>query len=115
MNAIRRRPACRHDLPALALLYLPKHRHRQKSLKKKKKEKENTEKDYKPINFNPQSSLLSFCRRAVSPTFKIIWLLFSPLYLSAARLGQWDKRWSTERMAVGSNPGRTNTQGFLNN
>ena len=32
--------------------------------------------------------------------------------LTAARLAQWDKRLSAEREAVGSNPGRTNTQGL---
>ena len=32
--------------------------------------------------------------------------------LTAARLAQWDKRRSAEREAVGSNPGRTNTQGL---
>ena len=31
---------------------------------------------------------------------------------TAARLAQWDKRRSAEREAVGSNPGRTNTQGL---
>ena len=31
---------------------------------------------------------------------------------SATLLAQWDKRRSTGREAVGSNPGRTNTQGF---
>ena len=35
----------------------------------------------------------------------------SDLIWSAARLAQWDKRRSAEREAVGSNPGRTNTQG----
>ena len=29
-----------------------------------------------------------------------------------ARLAQWDKRRSAEREAVGSNPGRTKTQGI---
>ena len=32
--------------------------------------------------------------------------------LSAARLAQWDKRRSAERVVAGSNPGRTNTQGL---
>ena len=32
--------------------------------------------------------------------------------LTAAWLAQWDKRRSAEREAVGSNPGRTNTQGL---
>ena len=32
--------------------------------------------------------------------------------LTATRLAQWDKRRSAEREAVGSNPGRTNTQGL---
>ena len=32
--------------------------------------------------------------------------------LTAARLAQWDKRRPAEREAVGSNPGRTNTQGL---
>ena len=31
---------------------------------------------------------------------------------TAARLAQWDKRRPAEREAVGSNPGRTNTQGL---
>ena len=35
----------------------------------------------------------------------------SDLIWSAARLAQWYKRRSAEREAVGSNPGRTNTQG----
>ena len=51
MNAIRRTPACRHDRPALAFLYLPKHHRRQVTLKKKKKRR-----DYKPVNFNPIKS-----------------------------------------------------------
>ena len=29
--------------------------------------------------------------------------------MTALRLAQLDKRWSAEREAVGSNPGRTNT------
>ena len=31
---------------------------------------------------------------------------------TAARLAQWDKRRSAVRKAVGSNPGKTNTQGL---
>ena len=31
---------------------------------------------------------------------------------TAALLAQWDKRWSAEREAIGSNPGRTYTQGL---
>ena len=34
------------------------------------------------------------------------------IHVSAARLAEWDKHWSAERQPVGSNPGRTNTQGF---
>ena len=32
--------------------------------------------------------------------------------ITAARLAQWDKRRSAEREALGSNPGRTKTQGL---
>ena len=34
------------------------------------------------------------------------------VFMTATRLAQWDKRRSAEREAVGSNPGRTNTQGL---
>ena len=34
------------------------------------------------------------------------------LLVTAARLAQWDKGQSAVREAVGSNPGRTNTQGL---
>ena len=34
------------------------------------------------------------------------------LLVTAARLAQWDKGRSAVREAVGSNPGRTNTQGL---
>ena len=45
---------------------------------------------------NSDSLTLSFCER--TGTF------------AAARLAQWDKRRPVEQKAVGSNPGRTNTQ-----
>ena len=32
--------------------------------------------------------------------------------MAAARLAQWDKCRPVEREAIGSNPGRTNTQGL---
>ena len=32
--------------------------------------------------------------------------------IAAAQLAQWDQRLSAEREAVGSNPGRTNSQGL---
>lgn len=81
MNAIRRTPACRHDRPALAFLYLPKHHRRQVTLKKKKKWR-----DYN-LSILTQSRLQSFCLRAVSPNFKIIWLLFLfPLYLKCHKV-----------------------------
>ena len=38
--------------------------------------------------------------------------LYTSYIITAARLAQWDKHRSTEREAVGSNPGRTNTQGL---
>ena len=80
MNAIRRTPACRHDRPALAFLYLPKHHRRQVTLKKKKW------RDYN-LSILTQSRLPSFCLRAVSPNFKIIWLLFLfPLYLKCHKV-----------------------------
>ena len=39
------------------------------------------------------------------------WTLYH-LYITAARLAQLGERRSAEREAVGSNPGRTNTQGL---
>lgn len=81
MNAIRRTPACRHDRPALAFLYLPKHHRRQVTLKKKKKWR-----DYN-LSILTQSRLQSFRLRAVSLNFKIIWLLFLfPLHLKCHKV-----------------------------
>ena len=39
-------------------------------------------------------------------------IIFNTQVTQAARLAQWDKCWSAEQEAIGSNPGRTNTQGL---
>ena len=49
----------------------------------------------------------------ISKLFHLSFLDLLAFSLTAARLAQWDKRRrSAERQAVGSNPGRTNTQGL---
>ena len=52
--------------------------------------------------------------RLVTPTteFMIMIIIFIYTRLTAARLAQLGERRSAEREAVGSNPGRTNTQGL---
>ena len=57
-----------------------------------------------PVSFANSLVVHSILRKTLDPPLK--------QYLTAARLAQLGERRSAERKAVGSNPGRTNTQGL---